>query len=190
MAKQPPKSLDEKLTTDELEAFYDQSSDRSIAIILSAIVENHLTTILKLLMRREKAIVEELFSPSGPLGPFGTKIRLAYMLRVIAEPTYKDLLITSKIRNEFAHDLSIKTLETPRIADRIKSMHVYSLLKNMAATYDKASENPNIVGRIVSSSLSSVRNSYRDCLRLMIHHLVDFENGIKDREAALDKPPN
>jgi hypothetical protein len=37
------KSLDEKLNEEERSAFYDHSSERAMAIILGAIVENHLT---------------------------------------------------------------------------------------------------------------------------------------------------
>src|SRR5437588_12608783 len=87
------KPFDEKLTKDELEAFYDALRDRDRAIVLSAIAENHLTSLLRVLMRRnEKAISEELFRPSGPLGPFGTKIRVAYMLRILRPEIYKDLI--------------------------------------------------------------------------------------------------
>jgi hypothetical protein len=70
------KSLDEKLSAEEIRAFYDHSSERAMAIMLGAIVENHLTALLRLLMRREKTLADEMFNPSGPLGPFGTKIRL------------------------------------------------------------------------------------------------------------------
>ena len=55
-------------------------------------------------MRREKKLADELFSPNGPLGSFGTKIilALAYMLRTIDEALYRDLITVSRIRNKFA----------------------------------------------------------------------------------------
>ena len=129
------KSLDEKLTTDEREAFYDHSSPRTMAIVLAAIVENHLTAVLRLIMRRssklDKAIADDLFRSTGALGPFATKIRLAYMLRIIADTTYKDLMTVSRIRNRFAHDLAVKSFEDQQITDWIKEMHIYSIVKKM-----------------------------------------------------------
>jgi DNA-binding MltR family transcriptional regulator len=115
-AAQRGKGLDDKLSEDERTAFYDQSSERSMAIVLSSIVENRLTELLQLLMRRDKSLDNEMFNPTGPLGPFGTKIRLAYMLRIASPETYKDLVIINKIRNKFAHDLSVTTFENQQIS--------------------------------------------------------------------------
>jgi hypothetical protein len=98
------KPLGDKMTKDEIEAFYEAPRDRDRAIVLSAIAENHLTSLLQLLMRRdEKDISQRLFNPSGQLGPFGTKIRVAYMLRILPPEIHRDLMIVSKVRSKFAH---------------------------------------------------------------------------------------
>lgn len=99
------------MSKDEKEAFYYFYSDRALAIVLSAILEDRLTSIIRFLMRRDTTIANELFKPTGPLGPFGTKIRLAYMLRIIEHTMYNDMFIVSKIRNKFAHDLSVDSFE-------------------------------------------------------------------------------
>jgi hypothetical protein len=93
MAEKPTggtgKSLDEKLTTEEATAFYENVSDRASALVLANIVENRLTELLRLQMRDDKALADELFNPSGPLGPFGTKIRVAYMFGLLSPEAHK-----------------------------------------------------------------------------------------------------
>jgi DNA-binding MltR family transcriptional regulator len=80
------------------------------------------------MMVPETTLVADLFKPTGPLGPFATKVRLAYLLRVISKSTADDLIIVTKIRNKFAHDLSVKTFEEQQITDWVKNMHAYTAL--------------------------------------------------------------
>ena len=52
-------SLDEKLTKEEYAAFYhEQTSARAYAIVLGAMLENRLTAVVKLLMRRDGPSVD------------------------------------------------------------------------------------------------------------------------------------
>jgi hypothetical protein len=64
-------------------AFLERNPERGIAIVLPTVIENHLTSILKAAMRPNTAISNDLFSPRGAFGNFGTKIRLSYMLELI-----------------------------------------------------------------------------------------------------------
>jgi DNA-binding MltR family transcriptional regulator len=185
------KSLDEKLNKEELEAFYDHSSARAYGIVLSAILENHLTSIHRLLMRREPKIADELFRPTGPLGPFGTKIKLAYLMRVIDKNTYTDLTIVTKIRNAFAHDLSIASFDQQMVRDLIKNMHSYSLLVNIAEKSKQEAETNakrRTFAYVIGNSLKEMRTTYRECCRILIHQLIDFENHIHAEEARMNNP--
>jgi DNA-binding MltR family transcriptional regulator len=184
------KSLDEKLNKEELEAFYDQSSARAYGIVLSAILENHLTAILRLLMRREPKIADELFRPTGPLGPFGTKIRLAYLMRVIHKDIYTDLTIVTKIRNAFAHDLSITSFDQQMVRDLIKNMHCYSVLVSIAEKSKQEAETNTrrTFAYVIGESLREMRTTYRECCRILMHHLIDFENHIHAEEARINSP--
>jgi DNA-binding MltR family transcriptional regulator len=204
---EPPKTLgeglDKKLTPAELAAFEDETSDRARAIVLAAILEDHLTAVLKFLMRRDEAVAKELFKSTGPLGPFGTKIRMGYMLRVLHQTTYKDFLIVSRIRNRFAHDLILTTFEDQQITAWIKNMHVYSILVQMAEHLTalardepepepREPQRPMRVSRkgmafIARMNLVTMNDAYKECVRLLIHHLVDFENRIKSTEAGLNE---
>ena len=193
------KPFDEKLTKDETEAFYDALRDRDRAIVLSAIAENHLTSLLQLLMRRgEKEISQQLFNPSGPLGPFGTKIRVAYMLRILPPEVHKDLMIVSKIRNKFAHDLSVKSFNDQQITNWVKSMHHYNMFLNSVKTFqeqhqaERESGVPEsehkfrTIACVLGNSAQTIAGSYRETVRLIIHWIVDFEQHIKSEEERIN----
>ena len=71
---------------DELAAFYELGSDRAIAVVCLAIVENRLTDLLKAAMRKDDTAQEELLNPSGPIGSLATKVKLAYLLGLEVPP--------------------------------------------------------------------------------------------------------
>ncbi|MGN7105176.1 MltR family transcriptional regulator [Ralstonia holmesii] len=185
------RALNDKLTEEELHAFYDQSSERAMAVLLGAIVENHLTSLLRLYMRRDEKIARELFQPSGPLGPFGTKIRLAYMLRIIGPELQRDLTAVSKIRNVFAHDLTVVKFDSDPVRSWIQSMHMYDMVKNMAAKaqsrLDGGTSTDHIRDSIASDFMSSVTDAYRACLRFLIHWIVDKETAIVEAEKRMNE---
>lgn len=193
------KPFDEKLTKNEIEAFYDALRDRDRAIVLSAIAENHLTSLVQLLMRRdEKEISQQLFNPSGALGPFGTKIRVAYMLRILPPEVHKDLMIVSKIRNKFAHDLSVKSFEDRQIAGWVKGMHHYNIFLNSVKAFqeqhqvERESGTPEsehkfrTIAYVLGNSAETIAGSYRETVRLIIHWIVDLEQHIKSEDERIN----
>lgn len=54
--------------------------------------------------------------PNAILGTTSAKIYMAYAMRLIAEQTFRDLLLINDIRNVFAHTLHDVTFETNEIA--------------------------------------------------------------------------
>jgi DNA-binding MltR family transcriptional regulator len=185
------KSLDDKLTEDEQTAFYENVSDRSSALVLANIVENRLTELLRLSMRDDKMLADELFNPSGPLGPFGTKIRLAYMVSLLSREAYNDLMIVSRIRNKFAHDLSVTAFSNQQIHDWIKNMHMYDIVKRMAEAgtakveaHAEGTPRHTTLDYVASGFLDTPERAYRNCLRFIIHQIIDFEEATRARRAA------
>lgn len=168
---------------DDIKEFYEDSPDRGLAISLPAIIENRLTSILRAIMRPDEKILNELFQPSGALGDFGTKIRIAYMLRIVEKEFYEDLRSINKIRNHFAHRLEIKSLEQHPISAWIQGMHVYSTLIQVRDNPTHSDEKfEKALGVMLKVQLSTMRDSFRECIRMMIHHLNNFEQSIrKDR---------
>jgi DNA-binding MltR family transcriptional regulator len=86
------------------------NSDRAAGIVASAIVEDHLTTALKSRFHYDEPMIRELFKGIGPLAPFSTKIKLAFLIGLLSARACKDLQTVRRIRNDFAHKLD-KTFE-------------------------------------------------------------------------------
>lgn len=186
----------------EIEDFYDSSPDRAIAISLPAIVENHLTSYIHAVMRPDAKILNELFHPSGALGNFGTKIRLAYMLALIPKETYKDLIVIGKIRNEFAHKPSVKSLDQQPIKSWIHGLFIYATLdkirKGPTAEEKQQGKYPeNFLKSLtitIRHQLETTQGAFRECIRLYIHHLANSEkawraNAAKINSQSVAKPP-
>lgn len=67
---------------------------------------------------------KELFSPHGPFGTFFGKINTAYCAGWLDEDVYYDLKIIQKLRNKFAHDIEVNSLEDDDMRRRVDSFQV------------------------------------------------------------------
>jgi hypothetical protein len=183
-------SFEEGLTEPEREALFDPASERATAIMFGTIVESRLTSILRLVMRRDKALADELFNPAGPLGAFGTKIRVAYMFRVISPELCKDLIIVDHIKDQFALDPTVTTFEDQKIAALIRNMHIYDAVKTTGEAARERIRMKGSEGRdglamdfLKSNALLSSKDAYRECIRNMLHTLIGFGTAIRRKEA-------
>ncbi len=82
-----------------------EESDRSVAIIGAAIVDEELTEFLKKKMRDDD-ITQALFDPrkGGALSSFSARIKLAYSIGLIGPKCFAEMNTIREIRNDFAHD--------------------------------------------------------------------------------------
>jgi hypothetical protein len=171
--------------------FYNHDSNRAVAVVWPAIVENRLTDALRACMRPDDVVAKELFRPEGALGTFGQKIRLAYMLGLYEKDLKDDLIYLSKIRNAFAHRVDISSFETSPIRDYMDKMIVLKVHRNLLAKLKKETNSESSEEKtrlfILSSELIDYRNSFHLCIRFIIHKLVDIENGIKQRKSSIEK---
>jgi DNA-binding MltR family transcriptional regulator len=179
---------------DEVAAFYERGSDRAVAVVCLAIVENRLTDLLKVAMRKDERAQEELFNPSGPIGSLGTKIKIAYMLGLIDSDLYSDLRVVAKIRNEFAHSVRITSFDEPSIKNRIESLHGFREWKSLeqqqsaALTDPNADSNAKLQAQILRDDLSTWRDSFKLCLRFHIWKLVSNTKRVNQWSAARPEP--
>lgn len=102
-------------------------SDRAAGIVAGSIAETRLEQALQSRLRpadtpKLEDIIQQLFRPSGALGPFSTKIDLAYLMRLLSDEAYKDLTNVKNIRNDFAHKLDHDSFDVPSIRDRCKNL--------------------------------------------------------------------
>jgi hypothetical protein len=160
-------------------AFYNHDSNRAVAVIWPAIVENRLTDAIRASLRPDKKVADEIFSPSGALGTFGQKIRLGYMLGLFGTDLRDDLTQHSKIRNAFAHRVDITSFEEAPVKDRMDAMRVVKvhrdLLRTLQSDKTKGEKVDGTKLFVLGQELSDYRNTFHLCVRFMIHSLVRAE---------------
>ncbi|MEK3747877.1 MltR family transcriptional regulator [Paenibacillus sp. FSL E2-8871] len=101
----------------------DKETDRGCALMAAAFLDELLKKLLEKYMVNEPNSFKELFTGSGGLSSFSSKINLSYLLGLISEKSKRDLHIIRKIRNEFAHSMEIIDFEHPPIASRCRELH-------------------------------------------------------------------
>lgn len=85
--------------SDELEGL----SDRAMAIVCASIIDDGLTSLLKLRLINDAKIQKKLLEGQGPLATFAAKIDAGYALNLYSKETHSDLDIIRNIRNKAAH---------------------------------------------------------------------------------------
>lgn len=109
--------------------------DRVVGILYGALVENQLTAALQITLYNDKKVWNELFRPGAPIGSFGPKLQLAYMLNIITKTEYEDIDRIIKIRNKFAHKVRVSSFDDPPVRDWVTILSTCASYKNF---YDKA----------------------------------------------------
>jgi DNA-binding MltR family transcriptional regulator len=147
------------------------SPDRAAAVLAAALVEDHLTKVLKMRMHRDEKILREIFRTSGPLGNFGTKIDMAFLMGIVSKRAYKELDTIKRIRNEFAHQLGRVTFDSQRVADLAKNLTMpewYSI----SLSYENQTTKELIDVRLIDDkdrdNLSTPRGRYLVSCRLFL----------------------
>jgi hypothetical protein len=100
------------------------ASDRALAIVGAALVDDQLSRALIEFLHPHKSITEELFAHSGALGSFGTRAKLGLLIGLYGEMVYSDFKFVIKIRNEFAHSMSGNSFDRAPISDWCKNLRL------------------------------------------------------------------
>ena len=104
-------------------------SDRIVAVVGGAMIDDALRQILEYRLRPKEGstdINEILFRPSGPMGNLQPKIQLGYQLYAIDKPHRNALTGLAELRNAFAHQLSLHfDDESPTISSAIKKLTLH-----------------------------------------------------------------
>jgi DNA-binding MltR family transcriptional regulator len=99
-------------------------TDRGIALIMTAWLDDALDGYLRTRVIQEKKLIEDLFDQDRPLSSFSSRINVAYAFAHISSDVYHDLHTIREIRNRFAHERTQFIFETPEIADRCKNLRL------------------------------------------------------------------
>jgi DNA-binding MltR family transcriptional regulator len=100
----------------------DNETDRAVALIVTAWLDDALTEMIKRKLVKDKKVVEEMFRDNAALGTFSSRIGLAYLIRRISKVVYNNLQMIRKIRNDFAHDRENLKFSDESISDRCKNL--------------------------------------------------------------------
>jgi hypothetical protein len=121
--------LNDQVATAVQEAMTSKS-DRVLAVVGGAIVEEALLRALELRLRKSK-VQEMLFKPTGALGGFANKIELGYLLHMYEKSVRSALIGVSEIRNVFAHQLQIDSLDQPvkRLTEGLNKLQLHTEYK-------------------------------------------------------------
>jgi mannitol operon repressor len=109
-----------------------QGSDRAVAILGGAYVDEALVEAIRLRMKKCEE-TDWLVGMNGPLGTFKSRICLSYSLGIIGENTFKDMEIIRDIRNDFAHKTIIENSKHLHDNLTFSSQRISSLCFNLSS---------------------------------------------------------
>jgi hypothetical protein len=189
----------------EIDAYYlsDPAHPRAAGVMWPALVERRIDRLFEIGLRPNKAVHNELFQPSGALGNYAVKVRLAYMLGWFGQDFYDDLLLIAKIRNRFAHDITAKDFSDQRISSWLQNMKVYQLLPGMLASakqrMDEEGRKPQPAEKpgeprtlsaagyhsLLKQILEDPQSAFRYCIDMMLHWLDKYADNMNRNLAHL-----
>ncbi|AKS22863.1 MAG: hypothetical protein C75L2_00020044 [Leptospirillum sp. Group II 'C75'] len=189
----------------EINAYYlnDPAHPRAAGVMWPTLVERRIDQLFEIGFRPDKKVHNELFQPSGALGSYAVKVRLAYMLGWFQKDFYEDLLLISKIRNRFAHEIEVKDFSESHIFSWLRNMKAYQLLPEMLERAKKRAEDergkpqpPQISGKsskvsaagyyhILKDTYEDPQSAFRFCIDMMLHQLDKCEDNMKKNLANL-----
>ena len=102
----------------------DGQSDRAAAIVGATILDLLLTEALTIYLHDNSKITKDFFSMNGPVGEFGPKTDLAFLIGLVTNETHRDLITIKDIRNRFAHRLSISDFKSQSIATLTNNLKI------------------------------------------------------------------
>jgi DNA-binding MltR family transcriptional regulator len=89
-----------------------------------ALLDSALSELLQDRMVKDDEIVHPMFHEGQPLGAFGSKIRLAYLLGLYSRSVYDNLSIIGKIRNAFAHKSGANDFNNNQISSLVNNLTI------------------------------------------------------------------
>lgn len=107
-----------------LTALFD-TSDRSAAIVASALVEHGLEVAIGASLENADNLSGLFQGPSAPIGTFSARILIARALGCISAEVEQDLRIIKEVRNSFAHALMRISFKTPELAATCEKIRTY-----------------------------------------------------------------
>ena len=101
-------SFDEKLNqwSNMMDALKDES-ERGKVLVSATFLDNQLRLIIEAFLLEDRGMKDLLEGPTAPLATFSSRTTVAYALGLIDAREKGTINAIRKIRNEFAHDISV-----------------------------------------------------------------------------------
>jgi DNA-binding MltR family transcriptional regulator len=97
-------------------------SDRAVAVLVGAEVDNRLLALLEAFLFPPQKKSTRLLEQDGPLGTFSSKIEILYRVGLIPPEFHHDLHTIRAIRNEFAHKGVGLSFNSDRVRDLCRNL--------------------------------------------------------------------
>lgn len=99
---------------------FNQESDRACVILTVSIIDELLTSILKMKLVDQHSSNDTLFDgANAPFSNFNSKIDISYRLGVLSSRLCRDIHLIRRIRNEFAHNIEGCDFKDSRVQNRV-----------------------------------------------------------------------
>jgi DNA-binding MltR family transcriptional regulator len=118
-------------TTEELREALEQFKSerpRAAAVMAAAWVDDGLRALLAAYLGRDKKVAADVLQEGGPLGSFGVRIKMAYLLGLITDGLRAELDTIRKVRNEFAHVRTRVSFKTEKVKNWTESLATAQIL--------------------------------------------------------------
>jgi len=131
-----------------------KESERGKVLVSAGFLEEQLKQLLLAFMLKDDRAIELVDGANAPLGTFNARMTASYLLGLIYEIEYHDLVLIRRVRNDFAHSIHA-SFSTPSVIDRCKR------LKLKAQDYTRADGSLVVVdaaGQFTSAAVGLIMN--------------------------------
>jgi DNA-binding MltR family transcriptional regulator len=150
-----------------IDAEFRSAEDRALAVIGASYLDSILEQLLRAAFIDDEEEADRLLAPDRPIGANGARYQLAYCLGLISAEQRDDLKTIAKVRNLFAHNYSVASLEDERAKGCLKGLHFARRREVIRRELISRESNPG-----VKVSLKNAGTKHRTLLRDAVFELI------------------
>ena len=147
-------------------------SDRVVAIVGGALLDDTLRRTLRERLRNHKDIENKLFKVGGALGNMVPKIDMLFMLQAIEKPVRDTLYGLADIRNLFAHNLNADLKSGGKMAEAVAKLTLHVDREKWPHHWLNEDKNVKIDSMDLATPRDIVITNLRICLILLMRDRV------------------
>lgn len=176
--------------TAAMDAEFHHDSDRVIAVVGAAYLDDCVESLLRAALRDDFDAVDGLVGQFGPLGSNGARARLAYCLGLVSRDHYDDLRRVADIRNKFAHNYRLRTLDASPVRELCAQLRQPAAFASMTSTVIVGGESEHAI-RYAKEITATPRQQYETTIRMLFITLaqrVNFVRRVDDHQWFSQEP--